>query len=44
MGVCVVVIPIVVCGVGDSMGIVVGDWGLIGFFGRSDCSQKFVGI
>lgn len=28
VGVCVVVILMVVCGVGDSMGEIVGDWGI----------------
>ena len=45
MCVCVVVILMVVCGVGDSMGEIVGDWGIWVCFGRGGlCSQKSVGI
>ena len=32
VGVSVVVILMVLCGVGDSMGEIVGDWGLMGLF------------
>lgn len=43
VGVCVVVIPIVVCGVGDSMGIVVGDWGIWVLFWAVGLFSKFGG-
>lgn len=37
---CVVVILMVVCGVGDSMGEIVGDWGFGFCFGRGGLFSK----
>lgn len=39
-GVCVVVILMVVCGVGDSMGEIVGDWGVWVCFWRGGLFSK----
>lgn len=46
VSVCVVVILMMVCGVGDSMGEIVGDWGLMVFVlvGAGCVLKKSVGI